>query len=128
MKIKVSQMREHVERVVKKHGIVVRHVKRIRQSKCLPWDGAPPVMQFPPVRSVLTYVVALHELGHYLGGHVNHPDRPVRELAAWKWARTNALIWTPAMERLATTYERREDIEFEKWERWLEELNRWPPE
>jgi hypothetical protein len=128
MKITVLEMRAHIERLVEEHGITVRHVKRIRQSKCLPWDGAPPVMQFPPVRSVLTYVVALHELGHYLGGHVNHPDTSVRELAAWKWVRANAVTWTPAMERLATTYERREDIEFEKWERWLEELNRWPPE
>jgi hypothetical protein len=127
MKTKVPEMREHVERLVREHGITVRHVKRKEQSRCFPWNGTPPVMQFPPVRSAITYAVALHELGHYLGGHVNHPDTSVRELAAWKWARANAVTWTAAMERLATTYERREDIDLEKWERWLEELNRWPP-
>ena len=102
MKIGAAQMRDHVERLVKEHGITVRHVKRIRQSKCFPWDGAPPVMQFPPVRSAITYAVALHELGHYLGEHVNHPDRVVRERAAWQWARTNALTWTTGMERCQT--------------------------
>ena len=126
--ITVSQMRAHVERLVKEHKIVVRHVKRINQSRCFPWDGAPPIMQFPIVKSAITYLVALHEFGHYLGGRVDHPDTSVRELAAWKWVRANAVTWTPAMERLATTYERREDLKLQKWERWVEELNRWPPE
>src|SRR5262249_32121827 len=51
------------------------------------------------VRSAITYAVALHELGHYLGEHTNHPDRIVRERAAWRWARASALTWTTGMER-----------------------------
>jgi hypothetical protein len=144
VKIGVAQMRDHVERVVKKHDIVVRHVTRIRRSRCFPWDGAPPLMQFPVVRSAITYAVALHELGHYLGEHVDHPDCIVRERAAWQWARTNALVWTTGMERCVTwslsSYERdlcaacpwrpQEEKEPNEWaeaeqkEFWTRELNR----
>lgn len=120
MKIKVSQMREHVERLVKEHKIVLRHVKRIDQSRCFPWNGAPPVVQFPPVWSEITYAVALHELGHALGRQANHRDDIVREGDAWEWARANAVVWTAKMERLAAACMRRDTA---RWEAGMKVLN-----
>ncbi len=49
-----------------------------------------------PVRSAITYAVALHEIGHILG---RSPTRRLdREAAAWMWARQHAIQWTPAMD------------------------------
>jgi hypothetical protein len=113
VEIKVSQMREHVERIISDHGIVFQPTKYIRQSRCLPWSGgARPVVQFPPVRSHLTYATALHELGHVLGWGVNYPDDLVRERDAWFWARLDAIVWTTAMERFAAACLRRAEERF----------------
>lgn len=60
-----------------------------------------------------TYAVALHELGHLaapLGFVSKHHAldankanlRLDAEDAAWQWARHYALLWTPAMEAVAT--------------------------
>jgi hypothetical protein len=60
-----------------------------------------------PITSEVTYAVALHEIGHIRQGH--NDDVMICERAAWKWARTTALVWTPTMEReakrLLKTYE-----------------------
>ena len=67
-----------------------------------------------PVRSALSYAVALHEIGHWKGSRQNSRSVMVRERAAWQWARENALIWTDAMERCATQslawYEAKEQV------------------
>jgi hypothetical protein len=72
-------------------------------------------ISIPPIRSAITYAVALHEIGHVLGRHQTSRSVIVRERWAWAWARHNAIAWTPAMERAALRslawYERR----------------RWPP-
>jgi len=49
--------------------------------------------------SAISYATALHEIGHILGRHQRSPDTLVRERWAWRWAKENALIWTPAMEK-----------------------------
>lgn len=49
-----------------------------------------------PVRSAVTYAVALHELGHVLGQ--NGGTRLDREVQAWTWARSNAATWDDRME------------------------------
>ena len=59
--------------------------------------GVADEVQIPPIRSDVTYAVALHEIGHNLGRHQNSRRSIVREVWAWRWARTNALIWTPRM-------------------------------
>src|SRR5262245_6671078 len=52
-----------------------------------------------PIRSEISYATALHELGHIFGRHQHSRSEMVRERWAWKWARANALVWTPRMER-----------------------------
>jgi len=62
----------------------------------------------PPVRSEITYALALHELGHILGHQSGR--RLSREVQAWAWAKDTAMSWTPRMTRycrkLLASYER----------------------
>jgi hypothetical protein len=53
----------------------------------------------PPIKSSVSYAVALHEIGHICGRHRASRYRMVRERDAWSWAKTNALGWTETMER-----------------------------
>jgi antirestriction protein ArdC len=54
-----------------------------------------------PVQGQESYAIALHELGHIFGRYQRSARVIVRERWAWRWARENALMWTPAMERCA---------------------------
>jgi len=53
-----------------------------------------------PIVSEAVYATALHEIGHIRLGHPGD-DVLADERSAWQWARANALIWTPTMEREA---------------------------
>ena len=57
------------------------------------------VIGIPVVRSAKTYATALHEVGHILGAHQRSRSVMVRERWAWRWAKRNARMWTPTMER-----------------------------
>ena len=64
-----------------------------------------------PIIDETTYAVALHEMGHLaapcgvlrsvVNGDISRLMRDEEE-AAWAWARHYALVWTPAMEAVAT--------------------------
>lgn len=56
-------------------------------------------VRLSPVKSEITYAVALHEIGHILGD--NPSTRIDREVAAWEWARTYAIEWTGTMQAVA---------------------------
>jgi hypothetical protein len=51
--------------------------------------------------AVVTYAVALHEIGHIKGRHQDSRRCIVRERWAWDWAKRNAFVWTPRMARCA---------------------------
>jgi hypothetical protein len=53
-------------------------------------------ISIPPVKTQVTYAVALHEIGHVLGK--NAKRKLDREALAWQWAKANAQIWTPRMD------------------------------
>jgi hypothetical protein len=91
-KAQIEQMAAHVARVCKIEDIELvikpnasgrawRKVRRIRIS---------------PVKSAVTYAVALHEIGHLLGPRQSGL-RLEQEVGAWEWAQANAVEWTPAM-------------------------------
>lgn len=50
-----------------------------------------------PIKTAITYAVAMHELGHILGPRQSGV-RLDQEVGAWEWAHDNALEWTDAME------------------------------
>jgi hypothetical protein len=55
-----------------------------------------------PVKSSITYAIALHELGHCAVGFISPKvGRLSEEGAAWKWAMDNSRDWTETMDRRA---------------------------
>ena len=97
-------MRQHAETLAATHDIRldVRWVTRTAKAYAIrEADGAADEVNTPPIRSAITYATALHELGHILGRYQNSRRQLVRERWAWQWARDNALIWTPTMEKVA---------------------------
>lgn len=49
-----------------------------------------------PVKSAITYAIALHEIGHILGPRQSGTCLD-REAGAWEWAQANAIEWTTTM-------------------------------
>jgi hypothetical protein len=97
-RISLAEMRQHVLDLCERSGIIIEwrsgyggaYAIRMAEEICT-----------PPIKSVITYATALHEIGHVLGRHQSSRCVMVRERWAWKWARNNALLWTPAMQRSA---------------------------
>lgn len=72
-----------VELVHRGRGLAYRRLRRIT---------------VPPIRGRMSYLVALHELGHVLGP--NPRLRLEQEVAAWQWALAHAIVEpTPANYR-----------------------------
>jgi hypothetical protein len=85
-------MRRHVETICRDEGIrVLPHSRGGRASR------EHRIIAIRPVKSAITYAVALHELGHVLGPWQSQP-RLHAEAGAWKWAKEVAHVWTPVME------------------------------
>jgi hypothetical protein len=87
------QMAEHITDLCEAHKITVeshssggRAYKRKR------------IIYIRPVRSAITYATALHEIGHILGPWQSL-QRLFSEAGAWVWAKENARVWTPPMQR-----------------------------
>ncbi len=58
------------------------------------------LIKIRPVKTAITYAVALHEIGHILGPRQTGKNtRLDREVGAWEWAQANALEWTEAMNQ-----------------------------
>lgn len=91
-------MRQHILRLCEAREYHVTCCARPRQSYAL---REAEEIQIAPIKSALSYATALHEVGHLEGRHQNSKRVMVRERWAWQWARANALVWTPAMERQA---------------------------
>ena len=90
-----QELRDHVMALCAKHDITVSWCRRPAQA----WAAREvEEIQIAPIRSVISYATALHELGHILGRYQRSARLMVRERWAWQWARQNALVWTPAME------------------------------
>jgi hypothetical protein len=92
----VELMRQHITSLLDRHEII--HQSNGRKAFALfeAWE-----VQFPAVKSQISYATALHEIGHLLGPRRNSRRIMVRERDAWRWAKRNALQWTPTMERCA---------------------------
>lgn len=58
-------------------------------------------IRIAPIKSDVTYAIALHEMGHVVGDQPK--SRIDREVAAWQWAKTYAISWTPVMQKAAST-------------------------
>lgn len=50
-----------------------------------------------PVKTAITYAIAMHEIGHILGPR-QLGSRLDKEVGAWEWAKANAIEWTEPMD------------------------------
>lgn len=56
------------------------------------------LIKIRPVKTAITYAVALHEIGHILGPRQTGKNiRLDKEVGAWEWAEQHAIEWTEAM-------------------------------
>ena len=89
----LAALREHIEILCARNSIRIgRHSRGGNASR----RGR--FINIRPVKSAITYAVALHELGHILGPWQSQP-RLYKEAGAWKWATENAIVWTPVMQK-----------------------------
>lgn len=86
----ISQAAAHVARIADENGIEIsghssggRAYRKSRKIK------------IRPIKSEITYAIAMHELGHVLGEQRGR--RIDKEVQAWEWAEANALFWTTLM-------------------------------
>ncbi len=107
-------MRAHIERLLAQHEIRHYWIKGTAAADAYALRDSVfgDRIGIPRVRGELTYALALHEIGHILGAHQNSPDVMTREREAWRWARDNAIKWTPKMEHYAA----RLLLSYERWE------------
>jgi hypothetical protein len=106
---KVADMRRHVEALIAlylrkdlDYGIQVYWLPRTDGALVIrDLDHTVLEIRLPRIRSIISYAIALHEIGHVRGRYQHSRHVMTRERWAWQWARENALIWSPTMERTA---------------------------
>jgi len=97
-----KEMHRHVMALLERYNIIYSWCRRPKDARAVFYTAAGEEFHevwIMPIRSAISYATALHEIGHILGRHQRSPDTLVRERWAWRWAKENALIWTPAMEK-----------------------------
>ena len=87
--IPVADMVDHVERLCRSHepDPIALYYSRGRKAYAL---RDPDEIFVAPIKSVITYAVALHEIGHIKGRYQLSWRCIVRERWAWEWAKRNA--------------------------------------
>lgn len=87
---------------------MVKHLEELcvqHKVDCIIMEGCKPFayptirrIHIHPIKSDISYAVALHELGHVVCEHRPEQNRVWKELLAWRWAKANAAVWTNTME------------------------------
>ena len=89
----VTALADHIARICKIEDITIESHSRggraYRRSRKI---------KIRPVKSEITYAIALHEIGHILGPRQSG-CRLDKEVGAWEWAIENAERWTLPMSR-----------------------------
>jgi hypothetical protein len=92
----IAMWRQHIEQLIERHNIT-RHPEPIIDNARS--SHANREIWIPQVQCKLSYVAALHEIGHILGEHQQSRHIMVRERWAWRWARRNSLTpWGPILK------------------------------
>ena len=97
MRRDVQLMEAHVERLCDEHGIELAGSSG--RGRAIRWRGGRLAISIPPIRGQVSYLVALHEIGHLVGPGRSAP-RLEAEANAWLWAlEQSAVEPTPASRR-----------------------------
>lgn len=92
----MTELQDHIKRLVIDNQISCRWKRSGYGGRA--WRQAR-IVYLPPIKSPITYAVALHEIGHIVGP--NPGRRLEKEAAAWLWAKNNAIMWNAAMAKKA---------------------------
>jgi hypothetical protein len=84
--IPIADMVDHVESLCRSHDIGLFWCRRSDRSYSI---RASEEITIAPIKSVVTYAVALHEIGHIRGCHQDSRRCMVRERWAWDRAKRN---------------------------------------
>jgi hypothetical protein len=96
-RVSVESMRQHILDLCTERDIAIEwHEGRSDHAFAL---SELEEVHIIPIRSAVSYAIALHEVGHILGRRQRSRSTITRERWAWRWAKQNALRWTPAMEQ-----------------------------
>jgi hypothetical protein len=90
-RLPVAELDAHIQHLCDVHGVERRTGGRGVAYRRGPAGRRRPGIRIPPVRSQVTYAVALHELGHLLGPG-RSGARLEKEAAAWRWALANSIV------------------------------------
>lgn len=95
----VAALQEQVNNLCNQNGIRIYKTPTLFNAAS---DSEGKRVRIPEVRSTASYAVCLHEIGHNVLNHTNKVLEEVvsNEIAAWNWAKQNALVWTDEMEDL----------------------------
>jgi hypothetical protein len=94
----IAELEQHFRRLCADEDVDVQWCDSPRKALAL--SGELEFIRAPRIGSEIAYAVALHELGH-IKSRNQSSDQIERERAAWHWARSNAMLWAPRMERYA---------------------------
>jgi hypothetical protein len=90
-------MEAHVEDLCHAHGIEL--VGASSRGRAIHWRGGKLEISIPPIRGQVSYLIALHEIGHLVGRGRSAP-RLESEANAWIWALDHTVVEpTPATLR-----------------------------
>jgi hypothetical protein len=87
----VEQMAAHIAKICKIESIEVSS----HSSGGRAWRKGR-LIAIRPVKSAITYAIALHEIGHIVGPRQSG-SRLDKEVGAWEYAMDKAIEWTPTM-------------------------------
>lgn len=83
-----TELTDHFHYLAATHRVWVEY----REGHGLAWRRARKVA-IPPIRGVVSYLVALHELGHVVGSHQSRSTPMLeREAWAWRWALESSAV------------------------------------
>lgn len=98
----VAELERHVHVLAERGNVelVVSATRRARAFRASPSRGRRARVVVPPIRGQISYLVALHELGHVLSRGNASLRQLEREADAWRFALRHALVEpTPATAR-----------------------------
>jgi hypothetical protein len=99
----IETLAAHIEELAVQHSITIIYKKNAGRS----WKKTREIC-ISPVKTAISYAVALHEIGHIVDDTRFGTLSIDREAGAWAWAKENAMEWRKpaklAASRLIMTY------------------------
>lgn len=105
--ITLEDMRAQIIDIARHYSVTPNFDVHVARECGASYNNGHPSFNTMKIKSLLTYAIALHELGHCVtfnrAGYLYHLQAPgIRRLnaeaLAWRWAQDNALVWERSMQ------------------------------